>query len=330
MSTKTNQNSVIFIEPKSKTAFGIWDNYFILTMDKNCNTVNIPEDFFDGTKKHITIEYKSLTDFEVYINGMKMNKNTTTNYFSNTDNYFYLGRRGTGNYFEGTIYSFKIYNRLFSESEVIKTDNRENLILEYDLSKDNKYSDSLELKELKDNTNKNNNAICNDILVTNDKLGMIFNGTTSYVTMKLKDEIKFPCTYEVDLKTTVKSNNEIIFIEPKSNTALGIWNDYFIMTANEYSNIAIIPTDFYDGNLKHIIIEYKSLIDFDVYINGVKITKNESRDGFTSGIGDIPYLGRRESGSYFNGTIYSFDIYNRILSEQEIENNYNKAKERYK
>ena len=330
MSTKTNQNSVIFIEPKSKTAFGIWDNYFILTMDKNCNTVNIPEDFFDGTKKHITIEYKSLTDFEVYINRMKMNKNTTTNYFSNTDNYFYLGRRGTGNYFEGTIYSFKIYNRLFSESEVIKTDNRENLILEYDLSKDNKYSDSLELKELKDNTNKNNNAICNDILVTNDKLGMIFNGTTSYVTMKLKDEIKFPCTYEVDLKTTVKSNNEIIFIEPKSNTALGIWNDYFIMTANEYSNIAIIPTDFYDGNLKHIIIEYKSLIDFDVYINGVKITKNESRDGFTSGIGDIPYLGRRESGSYFNGTIYSFDIYNRILSEQEIENNYNKAKERYK
>ena len=78
------------------------------------------------------------------------------------------------------------------------------------------------------------------------------------------------------------------------------------------------------------MIEYKSLIDFDVYINGVKITKNESRDGFTSGIGDIPYLGRRESGSYFNGTIYSFDIYNRILSEQEIENNYNKAKERYK
>ncbi len=328
ISTTIKTKSIVFIEPMSKTTFGIWNDYFILTVDEYSNTISMPTDFFDGAKKHIIIEYKSLTDFEVYINGIKMNKNTSTNCFDEgIGNNLYFGRRKQGNYFDGTIYSFKIYNRLFSENEVNATDNREDLILEYDLSKDKKYRDSL--LELKDNSNNNDSAICNDILVTNDKSGMIFNGETSYTKINLKDNIEFPCTYEVNLKTTVKANDAIIFLEPKSNVAFGIWNDYFIMTANEYSNTITIPTDFYDGNLKHIVIEYKSLTDFDVYINGAKMVKNTSTDGFTAGIGDIPYLGRREQGDYFNGTIYSFDIYNKILSEQEIENNYNKAKENY-
>ena len=328
MSTTIKTKSIVFIEPMSKTTFGIWNDYFILTVGEYSNTISMPTDFFDGAKKHIIIEYKSLTDFEVYINGIKMNKNTSTNCFDEgIGNNLYFGRREQGNYFDGTIYSFKIYNRLFNEDEVTETDNRENLILEYDLSKDKKYRSSL--LELKDNSNNNESAICNDILVTNDKLGMIFNGKTSYVTINLKDRIEFPCTYEVNLKTTVKANNAIIFLEPKSNLAFGIWNDYFIMTANEYSNTITIPTDFYDGNLKHIVIEYKSLTDFDVYINGVKMLKNTSTDGFTAGIGDTPYLGRRGQGNYFNGTIYSFDIYNKILSEQEIKNNYNKSKKNY-
>ena len=88
---------------------------------------------------------------------------------------------------------------------------------------------------------------------------------------------------------------------------------YFKEAKDKYTDIVDIPTGFFDGKVKHIVVEYESLTESKMYIDGIEMQKIDDTDGFSSGVGDTPYLGRRGQGDYFNGTIYSFDIYNKIL-----------------
>ena len=327
--TTTEQtNSLIYLEPTSKTAFGIYGSHFCLTISTASNSISVPSDFFDGNLKHIVIVYKSLTDFELYINGIKLTKSSSTDALTaGIGSISYLGRRGQGNYFDGKLYNFRIYNRQFDESEINFTTNDENLLLEYDLSKDFKYAyKSLELQDLSGN---DNNATCSNIYYTDDKKGIVFNGSSSYAIMNLKSAITFPCTIEMDIKTTTKTTNSLIYLEPTSKTAFGIYGSNFNLTISTASNLISVPSDFYDGNLKHIVIVYKSLTDFELYINGIKLTKSSSTDAWTAGIGSISYLGRRGQGNYFDGELYEFNIYNKILTESEIKEEYIRAKDLY-
>lgn len=62
-----------------------------------------------------------MTDFELYVNGEKINKNTFTDSWNNSIGTVpYLGKRNGRDYFKGTIYNFKIYNVILSEDEIIK------------------------------------------------------------------------------------------------------------------------------------------------------------------------------------------------------------------
>ena len=68
------------------------------------------------------------------------------------------------------------------------------------------------------------------------------------------------------------------------------------------------------------------MTDFEFYINGQKLDKNTSTDAWATDVGTISYLGRRQRGDYFKGIMYEFRIYNTILSENEIMENYKNIK----
>jgi hypothetical protein len=63
-----------------------------------------------------------------------------------------------------------------------------------------------------------------------------------------------------------------------------------------------------------------------IYVNGtLKNTISQTRTASFDRI----WLGRRASDNYWNGICYSFSMYNRILTDQEILQNYNATKTRF-
>ena len=337
-------NSLLYIEPTSKIGFGIWYGYFVFTINTSAQTVSIPSDFFDGNLKHIVITYSSLTDFEIYINGNKQSKsNSTDTWSAGIGDIPYLGRREQGDYFKGTLYKFRIYKRTISESEILvsyhndkdfiengkEEEKREGLILEYGIKNNNENTFIKQPYKLKDMTNNNNDATVYNAEYNDKGEALVFNGTSSYAQLNLQNELTFPMTIEMTLKCAEELTNSLIYLEPTSKTAFGIWYSDFVFTINAESQTVPIPSDFFDGNLKHIVLVYNSLTDFEIYINGEKMEKKTSINAWTAGIGSVPYLGRRGQGDYFNGTLYEFNIYEQTLGKDEISNNYSKMLNSY-
>ena len=320
MPTETTR-AIIFTEPESKTAFGIWDDFFSCTLSTDSQTVPIPDDFFDGTLKHIVLEFNSLTDFELYINGTKLSQNTSTDGWYSYDLTPCIGKRGSGCYFNGTLYTFKIYNRLLEEAELLSTQNRTDLVLEYIIKNNPKYM----CTELNDLTQNNNYANCNNVIYNNEKKGIVFNGESSYADLDIQQELTFPLTYEFAIKTSAQNKNSVIFVEPNTQTAFGMWDDYFMCTLIKYTQTVSIPDDFYDGTLKYIVLKYNTLTDFELYINGQKLSRNNSNDAWQGSI-DSARIGCRDNRNYFNGILYEFNIYKGALTENQITKNYKKAK----
>ena len=63
-----------------------------------------------------------------------------------------------------------------------------------------------------------------------------------------------------------------------------------------------------------------------IYVNGtLKNTISQTRTASFDRI----WLGRRSSDNYWNGTCYSFSMYNRVLSASEIQQNYNAMRGRF-
>ena len=63
-----------------------------------------------------------------------------------------------------------------------------------------------------------------------------------------------------------------------------------------------------------------------IYVNGT--LRNTISQSLTANFDRI-WLGRRASDNYWNGICYSFSMYNRILTAQEIQQNYNATKVRF-
>lgn len=198
-----------------------------------------------------------------------------------------------------------------------------NIVVGYTFKNNSKSINKEKIYELKDNTKNNNNSKLYNICLNDEKNGIVFNGVDSYAKLNLQENLKFPMTIETTIKYTKSTTNSVIYLEPKSGTALGIYENYFVTTIGCSTNVVPIPLNFFDGELKHIIVVYNTLNDFDIYINGEKLSKGNSTDTYSSGVGSTPYLGRREKGNYFNGTIYNFRIYKKRLEENEIVNSYN-------
>ena len=63
-----------------------------------------------------------------------------------------------------------------------------------------------------------------------------------------------------------------------------------------------------------------------IYVDG---TTAGSSTGYFNSNNHINYIGRRENGAFFNGSIASAQIYNKALSLAEVQQNYNAQKARF-
>ena len=329
-------NQIIFMEPKSKVGIQIDSENFFTTVNYNTKGFNIPSDFYDGTNKHIIVTYESLDKIKMYINGQELTKSGTSNSNNtNTGNICYLGRRAGGNYFKGIMYNFIVYNKIFQNNDIINMyqknlsyiqnginqNDKNNMILEYDIKNNQILGSEMFIHIAKDNSNNENNAEVFNSIYNEEKNGIIFDGSTTYAQVDLKKDLKFPMTIETTIMPQ-KSNakNQILFMEPKSKVGIQIYGENFFTTVNYDTKGFNIPSDFYDGTNKHIIVTYESLDKIKMYINGQELTKSGTSSSNNINTGNICYFGRRTDGNCFKGIMFDFKIYNKILDENKIKN----------
>ena len=332
--------TTLFYDMKTKTTIAFYDKRLITTISEEVQLVNLPSDFDNGELKHIVVTYRSLTDHDVYINGIKQQKGSRFDYlFSSSDGKSYLGNCVKYNGFSGNLYNLRVYNKCLDESEVLDSYNvdinflksnvnnisRSNLVIEYGANNDVQ-EDLIEIAKITDNTKNGNDIIGHNLLQGINETGIIFNGKDTYGTIELQQNLNKPLTVELYLKCENTGGNQAIFIEPKSKTCLVILEDEFYVTVDDYSYATSVPSDFYDGNVKHIVISFAEIDNknnYEMYINGQKLDKTKNSDYINPDGDNTFYIGKRNRGQYFKGILYEFNIYDGLLSESQIENNYN-------
>ena len=321
---KNISNQIIFMEPKLKIGLQIYGSNFYTTVNYNTKGFKIPSDFYDDTNKHIVITYESLDKIQMYINGKELANNSENNSNNtNTGDIFYLGRRQGGAYFKGVLYNFRIYNRKIQGSEILESYNSDKIYIENGTNKINRHDEILEydirneqnlkkekmLQTAKDKTDNQNDALFNIAEYSENMNGVIFDGSTTFAQVNLKQNLTFPITIEMAILPQGKEiSNQVIFMEPKLKIGLQIYESNFYTTVNYDTKGFKIPSDFYDGTNKHIVITYESLDKIQMYVNGKELANTDGNNSNNSKTGDIFYLGRRQGGAYFKGIMYGFKI----------------------
>ena len=158
-----------------------------------------------------------------------------------------------------------------------------------------------------------------DITYTNDNKGFVFNGTSSQI--HLQDNAKtFPLTVEIVLSATSYKHNALIYTDAPTGIAIGNWassKNTFVCSAST-SNRYVVPSDFYNGTIRTLTVVYTTASNIEVYADGVLLTTTDGTNTWgLSGSGDS-YIGKRATGSYFNGNIYGVRVYSRALSSSEV------------
>ncbi|MBR3153247.1 MAG: hypothetical protein IKF52_06635 [Clostridia bacterium] len=324
----TSGNGIIYFDPVSKIALGTYGGQFLCS-GVNSGGYNIPSDFYDGNLKHIVLTYSSATNFSLFVNGSQISKASNDGYWSDGGTQiFTIGKRANGYNWNGKISKFRIYGRLLDSSELTSVSNSSNLILDYDLSRDQN-DIYYKVNQLNDLTGNNNNTnYCDRLYYNSDNSGIVFDGVNSSAQVNIQNALPSQFSVEFFIRSSTPHNG-ILFIDRTSQTAFGTYNNLLICSTTLSSKCPAIPADFFDGNLKHVVINYRTATDFDVYVNGTKLTGNS--DGYWND-NSTAYLtlGTRVNGPYFNGTLYEFNIYNSLIDESKINSNYNRGKNIYK
>ena len=169
---------------------------------------------------------------------------------------------------------------------------------------------------------------CYNITLSDNNDSLYFSGNANSYCEVLKDdfEIQFPCTVTFAIKPEELEKYEIVYSDGKNGIMFAITNEnsHLICSANK-SEAYQKPDDFYDGNIKYISITYNGdSTEHQLYINGQKMEKI-SYKGYFNLSSDKMLFGLRYYNEYkdsYKGNLYDFKIYNKILTQEEINNIY--------
>jgi hypothetical protein len=194
--------------------------------------------------------------------------------------------------------------------------------------------------------NSNNGTLVNSPIFSSDKEGILsFNGTDEYVSINDASSIDITgaITMEILFKAPNDVNIERLIIKDVSGGTYGYGyqfarynNGKMLATYNNgTTRIFLYSNDLGTGfasNYIHTMYCYDGSNSQKIWVNGVDETGTVTSftSGFTGGStsGTPLYLMRR-GGEYAESDTAFVRIYNRGLSEQEAQQNYNATKSRF-
>jgi len=113
-------HQIIFVHKPSNSGLGFYNgNSFILASSGSSDMQRISNlsNFNVGKWNHITITYNDSKIPTIFINGQEP-EYIGTNFWKQTSNYFYVGKRDTGNFFNGLIDDIRIYSATLSTTQI--------------------------------------------------------------------------------------------------------------------------------------------------------------------------------------------------------------------
>ena len=186
--------------------------------------------------------------------------------------------------------------------------------------------------------NGNNGTLVNGVGYSGDNFGSLsFDGANDYVTLGTKDIITTDFSVNMWVKVTA-ATKEVYFFSfgySDSNSALLYRSGGapYTLTMN-YINSGVITTHSssfaINQNVTYNITWTRTGSNNIVYINGVNIYSFSNSTTLISCIYDIGWATtRNKSTAYYQGNIYTTSLYNRALTPQEIQQNFNATRSRY-
>jgi hypothetical protein len=341
-SALTNNSSILQFSGTASSHYGIalWHQPTSSNIGRNYN--------FQTNKIYNLAVTKRYNVVEFFVDGTSIGTTTTSNNFNFTANGFAIGRwyfPGYEQYLKGNVYDFRAYNRALSIDEIQQNyfaqtkryyyeENivTNGLVLNIDPSKSTSYSGV-------GNTIYDLSGFGNTGTLTN---GPTFSGLNG-------GSIVFDGTFKyILLSNIIDSNNDFTINFWNRRLSTGSIHNllhgvnqsaYFQVRYNSSNAVQLVKSNVADmgsfsgytstaNNDVYLTVRFtKSSSTYDLYINGNYISSITNAQTFvTSG----PILGSGYPGSeHFNGRIYSFTCYNRVLSAQEILQNFNATRSRF-
>ena len=204
-STSSTSDQIIFGDYKTKAGLGLINSGAQLVV--NLNSENATYTINTGgislnTFYTIDLVYNSISNMDVYLNGTKLSKTASTNYWTWTDTNSYIGKRANGvSCFNGTIKRFMIYNDALTESEI-----------NYNLTADK-------------------TKVCNNgIICDNLKLYYNFEDSTSIRTLGLRENY-----LEAQTGTQISMNDILAFYVWIPRYKYKVWNKDKVIGTKSYN-----------------------------------------------------------------------------------------------
>ena len=162
---------------------------------------------------------------------------------------------------------------------------------------------------------------------TKSEEGLTFNGENSYAVFE--NTAKFPLTYSITFKTNIE--NGVLMGDYDTKAGFGFLGKRIVVnvgSSSSYTPEFIMNNSFQSGEWYTVDLLYESVTSQRLFINGVEVTTRGNRNYWVWG-DSVSYIGVRPiSNNYstaynFDGVLKRFLIYNKLLTEGEIIQNYN-------
>ena len=330
-STDSTSNQVIFGDYNTKAGLGLINsnNQFIVVLGSENTTYTVNTGGLTLNKFYtVDIVYHSLSDIEVYLNGNKLTKTTSKDFWGWTDSKSYIGKRPSNvNNFSGIIKKFIVYDDELTLDEITHNYNTQdtticdngiicdNLKLYYNFTNGSEIINDL-------SNNKKNGKIFGAVF---ENVGLnITNDNDTYVELPYLIGATLPATYSITFSTD-STSNQVIFGDYNTKAGLGLINSnnqFIVVLGSENTTYTVNTGGLTLNKFYTVDIVYHSLSDIEVYLNGNKLTKTTSKD-FWGWTDSKSYIGKRPSNvNNFSGIIKKFIVYDDELTLDEIIYNY--------
>ena len=171
---------------------------------------------------------------------------------------------------------------------------------------------------------------------------IVFDGTNDHILLPYTGNTNNNYTFNIVMKCSNmdsnSNNRQTLFgLSYNNNFALQqftleIWGNSGVGFRGNGGTIEYVDFFYYlwstggDANSINFYTVTLNSTGHSIYVNGV--LKNTINQPYTSDFNSV-YLGYRREGNYWNGNFYLFQMYNRVLSSNEILQNFNATKTRF-
>jgi len=186
----------------------------------------------------------------------------------------------------------------------------------------------------------NNGTLVNDpTFITEKGGGFSFDGTNDVVESTNKPSLQLTSTFSICCYCKLNSTSNNGHVAGKDDVSSGrsisfgyggSGNFRLLVVKNSSTIIYSNATNITDNNVYHIACTYDANGGVVLYKNSAIDYQNGTSSGEIDNVSTIWTFGATTNNIFeINGDIYSVQIYNRALTPQEIQQNYNATKTRF-